>query len=176
MQYLNLKQTIWSFARLKLVGELPPPRMSFHLLISMTLSSRAWFGSISLFLLLSSLPAAPLTCPPSLLSPGDLHAGGSFLALLLPLLFLLGADRGLAVLHGRDGPVTEPHHPQALLVSRMGWGSWLCGASSQGGWWNGVSPQDTGPQEGLMVCRRFVRSCLQHFWGCQEGLRWLKIT
>lgn len=94
--------------------------MSFHLLISMTLSSRAWFGSISLLLLLSSLPAAPLMCPPSLLSPGDLHAGGSFLALLLPLLFLLGADRGLAVLHGRDGPVTESHHPQALLVSRMG--------------------------------------------------------
>ena len=90
----------------------------------MTLPSRAWFGSISLRLLLSyallSPPAAPLTCPPFLLSPGDMHAGGSFLALLLPLLFLLGADRGLAVLHGRDGPVTEPHHPQALLVSRMG--------------------------------------------------------
>lgn len=57
---------------------------------------------------------------PFLLSAGDLHAGGGFLALLLPLLFLLGADRGLAVLHGSDGPVTEPHHPQALLVSRMG--------------------------------------------------------
>lgn len=98
--------------------------MSSHVLISMTLPSRAWFGITSLRLLLSyellSPPAAPLTCPPFLLSPGDMHAGGGFLALLLPLLFLLGADRGLAVLHGRDGSVTEPHHPQALLVSWMG--------------------------------------------------------
>lgn len=104
--------------------------MSFRVLISMTLPSRSWFGSISLRLLLSyallSPPAAPLTSPPFLLSPGDMHAGGGFLALLLPLLFLLGADRGLAVLHGRDGSVTEPHHPQALLVSWMGWGSWVC--------------------------------------------------
>lgn len=96
---------------------LPPPEMSFLLLIPVTFPSRAWFGSSP------PLPAAllsPLTCPPFLLSPGDMHAGGGFLALLLPLLFLLGADRGLAVLHGRDGPVTEPHHPQALLVPRMG--------------------------------------------------------
>lgn len=148
MQYLNLKWTVWSFARSKLVGG-PPPKMSFHLLISMTLPSRARFGSISLLLLLSCPPAAPLTCPPFLLSPGDLHAGGGFLALLLPLLFLLGADRGLAVLHGRDGPVTEPHHPQALLVSRMGWGSRLCGASPQGGGGrNGVSPPGYGATRG----------------------------
>lgn len=53
-------------------------------------------------------------------SPGDMHAGGCLPPLLLPLLFLLGADGGLAILHGRDGPAAQPHHPQALLVSRMG--------------------------------------------------------
>lgn len=117
----------------------------------MTLPSRSWFGSISLRLLLCyallSPPAAPLTSPPFLLSPGDMHAGGGFLALLLPLLFLLGADRGLAVLHGRDGSVTEPHHPQALLVSRMGWGSWVCETALPPGVWRGETSSPPWDEE-----------------------------
>ena len=41
-------------------------------------------------------------------------------ALLLPGVVLLGADRGVAVLHGRDGEGSNPAHTQTLPLSRMG--------------------------------------------------------
>lgn len=128
MQCLNLKQTLQSYARSKLEGEAAsswevfsfadPCDLPFLPEPDLEAAPSACLSPLSSF--------SPLICAPFLLSPGDMHAGGGFLALLLPLLFLLGADRGLAVLHGRDGSVTEPHHPQALLVSRMGWGLWVC--------------------------------------------------
>lgn len=89
----------------------------------MTFPSRARFGSVSprfsLCSLLLSPPATPLTSL-LLLSAGDLHAGGSFLALLLPLLFLLGADRGLAVLPGGDRPDPDTPGQETLPVLGMG--------------------------------------------------------
>lgn len=40
---------------------------------------------------------------------------------LLPVLVLLGPDGGVAVVHGGDGSPPEPHHTQALPLSRLGW-------------------------------------------------------
>lgn len=48
MQYLNFKQTIWSLVGQSLWERLSSPKMSFFILISMTLPPRAGFGSMSL--------------------------------------------------------------------------------------------------------------------------------
>lgn len=42
-------------------------------------------------------------------------------SLFLPVLILLGSDRGVAVIHGSDRPPQESHHTQAFPVSRLGW-------------------------------------------------------
>lgn len=59
-------------------------------------------------------------CNPSALPTGGLRSGSGSPALLLPLLFLLGADGSLAVLHGCHWSSAQPHHPQALLMPGLG--------------------------------------------------------
>lgn len=51
---------------------------------------------------------------------GCMHDDHGLPALLLPGLVLLGADGGVAVLHGRDGEGSDPTHTQTIPVSRMG--------------------------------------------------------
>lgn len=52
---------------------------------------------------------------------GLMHPDRCVPSLLLPVLILLGSDRGVAVIHGGDGPPQESHHTQAFPVSRLGW-------------------------------------------------------
>lgn len=59
-------------------------------------------------------------CHLSALPTGGLRSGGGSPPLLLPLFFLLGADRSLAVLHGCHWSSAQPHHPQALLMPGLG--------------------------------------------------------
>lgn len=51
---------------------------------------------------LTLCPSLPILC--SLPLSGDLHAGRCFPAFLLPVVVLLGSDRGVAVIHGRHWP------------------------------------------------------------------------
>lgn len=60
-------------------------------------------------------------CPPVSIVPGLVHPDRRIPPFLLPVLVLLGSDGGLAVVHGGDGSPQEPHHTQALPVSRLGW-------------------------------------------------------
>lgn len=56
---------------------------------------------------------------------GLVHPHSCISSFLLPVLFLLGSDRGMAVLHGGDWPPQESHHTQAFPVSWLGWGFYL---------------------------------------------------
>lgn len=52
---------------------------------------------------------------------GLMHSDRCVPSFLLSVLILLGSDRGVAVIHGSDGPPQESHHTQAFPVSRLGW-------------------------------------------------------
>lgn len=51
-----------------------------------------------------------------------MHPDCSVPSFLLPVLVLLGSDRGVAVLHGCDRSPQESDHTQAFPVSWLGWG------------------------------------------------------
>lgn len=69
---------------------------------------------------------ARLMCPLDISSPfgvasGLVHFDRCIPPLLLPVLLLLGSDRGMAVVHGSDRPSQKSHHTQAFPVSWLGW-------------------------------------------------------
>lgn len=102
------------------------------------------------------------------LVPGFMHPDCSIPSFLLPVVILLGSDWGLAVIHGRDRSPQEPHHTEALLVSRLGWGFRLLPTSCSALHGCLTSSEWTSSP---MFPPRSPSACCSHLSGIHQGKR-----